>query len=266
VSLVTVLVVIAAVLYLVSLGPAPSGAEARAARRWKAAAYMAALLVVVVALGWPVDDLAQRYQWAHMVQHTLLIAVVAPLLVLSDPWLRPFRALPRRWRGPVGRFVFRDPRTERLRAFAGLMLVPAVAWGAFHLVFLSFHVPALYDLTLRDRAAHDLEHALFLGLAIGFWVPVVRGGRMGASDRLVYLMAAGFAGSALGLWLLTAPPQYAYAQAGWLSPTADQHLAAGIMGGPGSMMIAMAAGIVIYRWLGEDETARPRSVVGGGGA
>ena len=154
-------------------------------------------MAVVLALGWPVEGLAQRFQWGHMLQHMLPIAVAAPLLVLSEPWLRPLHAMPRRWRGPTGRVLFHDPRTERLRAAAAWLLVPVIAWAAFHAVFIAFHVPALYELTLHHPVVHDAEHLLFLGLAIGFWVPVLHRERMGTMDRLVYLMAAGFVGSAL---------------------------------------------------------------------
>lgn len=265
-NLVSVLVVAVAAGFLWSLGALPADADARRSRRRKAIAFMVALLAIVLALGWPVEGLAQRFQWGHMVQHMLLIAVAAPLLVLSEPWLRPLHAMPRRWRGPTGRVLFHDPRTERLRAAAAWLLVPVIAWAAFHAVFIAFHVPALYELTLHHPVVHDAEHLLFLGLAIGFWVPVLHRERMGTMDRLVYLMAAGFVGSALGLWLVTAPPQYGYPGAEWLSAAADQRLAAGIMGGPGSVEIAVLAGIVIYRWLGEDEHAPSRAIAGGKGA
>jgi putative membrane protein len=266
VNIVAILALIAAAGYLRSLGARPSDPRARRSRRRKAVAFMGALLLIVLALGWPVDGLAERFQWGHMLQHMLLIALAAPLLVLSDPWLRPLHALPRRWRGPTGRILFRDPHTERLRAVGAWLLVPMIAWAAFHAVFIAFHVPALYDLTLHSRIAHDVEHLLFLGLAIGFWVPVIHRERMGTMDRLVYLMAAGFVGSALGLWLVSAGPQYGYPGAGWLSAAADQRLAAGIMGGLGSVEIALIAGVIIYRWLGEDEHVTSRVIVGGKGA
>jgi putative membrane protein len=265
-NVVAVLALIAAAVYLRSLGTTPADPRARRSRRGKAFAFMVALLVIVLALGWPVEGLAARFQWGHMLQHMLLIAVAAPLLVLSEPWLRPLQAMPRRWRGPTGRILFRDPHTERMRALAAWLLVPVIAWAAFHAVFIAFHVPALYDLTLHNLIVHDVEHLLFLGLAIGFWVPVIHRERMGTMDRLVYLMAAGFVGSALGLWLVTASPQYGYPGVGWLSAAADQRLAAGIMGGLGSVEIAVIAGVVIYRWLGEDEHVPSRAIVRGKGA
>ncbi len=261
---VPLLALLAAGGYLFSLGPLPLTAAARAARRWKAAAFLAALGVIVLALGWPLDQLAARFQFAHMTQHLLLIAVAAPLLVLADPWWAPMRLLPRRWRGPTGRVVLRDPRTKGLRTAAAFVAAPLVAWLLFNGTFVSFHVPALYDLTLRSRPMHDLEHLLFLGLAVLFWIPVIRRGAMGTQDRLLYLMAAGFVGSALGAWLALAPLQYrGFIGASWLSPISDQRLAGGLMGGPGSVDIALAAGIILYRWLGEQDRGIPTIMEGG---
>lgn len=258
--------VTALAVYLWSLGPTPARADARRARRRKASLFVIALFTIVIALGWPVEGWAERFQWGHMLQHLLLIAVAAPLLVMAEPWVRPMAAMPRPWRGPTARLLLRDPQTERLRWVAAWFLIPVVAWIAFQVVFVTFHVPVLYDLTLRNRFVHDLEHVLFLALAVGFWVPVLLRGRLGTTDRLVYLMAAGFVGSALGLWLVVAPPQYAYAGTGWLSAATDQRLAAGIMGGPMAVEIALVAGLVLYRWLGEDDAGRSTAVVGGGGA
>ena len=261
---VSVLALLAAGGYLFSLGPLPPTEAARAARRWRTSALLGALAVIVLALGWPVDQLAARFQFGHMAQHLLLIAVAAPLLVLAEPWLAPLHLLPRRFRGPTGRVLFRDPRTRRVRSAAEFLAAPLVAWLLFHLTFVLFHIPALYDLTLRSRPVHDLEHLSFLGFAVLFWIPVIRRGSMGTQDRLLYLMAAGLVGSALGAWLAVAPVLYqGFIGASWLSPIADQRLAAGLMGGPGSVDIALATGMILYRWLGEQERAVPRMVGGG---
>jgi putative membrane protein len=42
-------------------------------------------LAVVAALVSPLDGLAHRSLWVHMVQHVLLISVAAPLLALGSP-------------------------------------------------------------------------------------------------------------------------------------------------------------------------------------
>ncbi len=45
---------------------------ARAADRWRTAAFVAGLLAIVVALDSPLDELADELFWAHMAQHLLL--------------------------------------------------------------------------------------------------------------------------------------------------------------------------------------------------
>lgn len=253
--MVLLLLVATAGVYLFSLGPVPATVRGRAIRRWRAAAFFSALAVCVIALTGPVEQLAGRFQWAHMAQHLLLIVVVAPLLVLADPWLAPLHLLPRHRRGSLGQKLFRDPGTARTRAWVAFFTAPLAAWILFHVTFLSFHVPLLYDLTLRSRSIHDLEHVLFLALAVLFWVPVVRRRPLATRDRLVYLMGAGFVGSVLGLWLALSPVALykGFAGSSSLSALSDQRIAAGLMGGPGSVAIALAAGMVVYRWLGEEE-------------
>jgi cytochrome c oxidase assembly factor CtaG len=262
---VPILALIVAVAYVVALGPTPTTRRARGQRRWKAAAFLGALLVIVLALGWPVDGYAARFQWVHMAQHLLLIVVAAPLLVLADPWLFPMRLLPRRLRGSAGSLLFRHPRTAGLRRAGAFLAGPLVAWIAFHAVFLAFHVPALYDLTLRSHPVHDAEHALFLGLAVLLWTPVIRRGALGMRERLAYLMAAGSVGSALGAWLATAsvPLYTGFPGSASLSALSDQRLAAGMMAGPGSVVFALAAGMLLYHWLGDIERAGSHGIAGG---
>src|SRR5262245_9756325 len=58
--------------------------------RQRALYFGAGLLTVAVALESPLDDLSGSLFFAHMVQHLLLIAVAAPLVVLGaplTPWL-----------------------------------------------------------------------------------------------------------------------------------------------------------------------------------
>src|ERR1019366_5115570 len=50
-------------------------------------AFGGALLLIVLALESPLDGWADRLLWVHMVQHELLIAGVAPLLLLGAPLL-----------------------------------------------------------------------------------------------------------------------------------------------------------------------------------
>ena len=60
----------------------PGRAPSRAQQAW----LVAGVVVILVALLSPLDDLALRLQWAHMVQHVLLLVVAPPLIVLARPW------------------------------------------------------------------------------------------------------------------------------------------------------------------------------------
>jgi len=258
------LTLVLAAIYLAGLGPAPRDRAGRSARRLRTGSLLTATVVLLIATGWPVDDLATRYQWAHMLQHVLLIGVAAPLLVLARPWLAPMHVMPRAWRGPVARFTFRDPRTRAVRRTAALLALPAVAFVVFHGTFALFHVPAVYTLALHDPIVHAVEHGLLLGTAALFWWVVMRLEGPTTTERVAYLVASGFAGSMLGLWLITAPPLYGYAGTAGLSPMTDQRLAAGVMGAPGAIVIAVAAGALIFRWLGEQERADRHAIAAGG--
>src|SRR5579864_1043673 len=54
--------------------------------RWRTLSFVAALVVVVLALQQPIDAYADRLLWMHMVQHVLLLTVVPPLVLLGVPW------------------------------------------------------------------------------------------------------------------------------------------------------------------------------------
>ena len=42
-----------------------------------------------------------------------------------------------------------------------------------NLVFLAWHVPAVYDFALGHERWHEFEHLCFLGTSILFWWPVL---------------------------------------------------------------------------------------------
>lgn len=241
------------------------------ALRWRIAAFYAALATIVAALDSPIDDLADRLFWVHMTQHVMLMMVAAPLLVLAAPWLPLWRGLPLRARRRLGSWYVRSPGWRAVRRGAGWLAAPLVAWILFNVDLCAWHVPALYELTLRDQAVHELEHVSFLLLGVVLWLQVLGSpplrARLDPSSGVLYVLTAATAAWALAVVLALAPsPLYpAYAELasrpGGLSALADQHLAAGIMWGPGSVPYAIFVFVALIRWLAsEDETA------GAGGA
>jgi len=238
-------------------------AARRATLRWRGVAFYAALATIVAALDSPIDELADTLFWVHMLQHVLLMMVAAPLLVLAAPWLPIWRGLPLRTRKALGRWYVRSPGWRGVRGGARWLAAPLVAWILFDADLLAWHAPALYELTLRHQAVHELEHVSFLLLGVIFWIQVLDSpplrARLGPSSGVLYVLTAATAAWALAVVLALAPsplyPSYAElaSRPGGLSALADQHLAAGIMWGPGSVPYAIFVFVALYRWLATDD-------------
>jgi putative membrane protein len=233
---------------------------------WRGLCFAAGLLTVLVALDSPVERLADDWFWAHMLQHVLLMMVAAPLLVLGAPWMPFWRPLPLRVRRRLARALVNSPSFGWLRHAVHLVASPLGAWLLFDVNLAMWHVPALYDLTLRNSGLHYAEHVSFVLLGLLFWSQVLESPpfhpRLSPFGRVVYT-TAGSAASwllAIVLTLATTPlyPAQSAGHPGSLSALADQQLAAGIMLGPGSIPYAIVVFYWLYVWLGADESGRPR--------
>jgi cytochrome c oxidase assembly factor CtaG len=128
-------------------------------------------------------------------------------------------------------------------------------------------VPAAYDATLNSQLVHALEHATFFGTALLFWTRVIDSppwrSRLAEVPRAVYVGAAMLVSWMLAIaFAVSTSPVYApYAaeasRPGGLSALADQQLAAGVMWVPGSIPMAIAVLVVVYRWLAPKRPAVP---------
>src|SRR5439155_25299254 len=110
--------------------------------------FAAGLAVGFLALCSPIDTLGEKRLFSvHMVQH-LLLADIAPILILLG----------------LTRVLMR-PAVRRLRPpeeAPGPIAHPAVALGALVLPLWAWHLPVLYELALDHAWAHALEHTMFL--------------------------------------------------------------------------------------------------------
>src|SRR5207237_8134718 len=77
----------------------------RRVRSRHAVIFLASLATMLLALPSPVDTLAERWLSAHMVQHMLLMVVVAPLLWMGAPVAPLLVGVPRTIRGVVLAFT-----------------------------------------------------------------------------------------------------------------------------------------------------------------
>jgi cytochrome c oxidase assembly factor CtaG len=169
------------------------------------------LVAVAVALLGLHEAAHERFV-AHMVQHVLLMMVGVPALLLADPLPALAWALPAGARAGLRRLLRR--RAPARRAWTILTRLP-VAWVVWALVLGGWHLPAAYDATLAGGFLHDLAHVTLTGAAVVFWWPVLgaapRTATSPAPARVVYLVLAAFASSALGIALAASPvPLYAY--------------------------------------------------------
>ena len=129
----------------------------------------------------PAERMAERTFTGHMVQHLALLAVAAPLLVLSHPV--ETLAATRRWsRHRWWR------RLTVVRARVG-WLVPPLAWVALVGSLYGTHLTGFYDAALRHQAVHDLEHGTYLAAGLLLWSAVVGHGAVRAPARAA--LAAG---------------------------------------------------------------------------
>jgi len=124
---------------------------------WRRTACFAAGLAVVGA-GVGIDDISLA---VHMAGHGVIVALAAPLLVLSRPVTLMLRALPRPAAGDLAA-ALRSPWLRRL-------LWPPLAFAAFVGAQLAFHLTPLFWHALREEGLHAAEHLIFLVTALWLW-------------------------------------------------------------------------------------------------
>lgn len=222
-----------------------------ARRRWslgppapplKVAAFVASLLVLLVALNGPIHDLSDYYLFsAHMLQHLMLTLLFPPLLIYSIPaWLlSPAARVP--WVGRTGRFLTH----------------PVVAGILFAATLVAWHTVPLYELMMRNHDVHITTHLMFIVVSVIMWWPamstVPEVPPLGYGLRMLYLFLVSLpmqivaaiismAESPLYPWYVAAPRTWG------LTALQDQQIGGLMMWVPGNLWMFAAIGIVFFRW------------------
>ena len=244
----TTLCAAAVLLYLAAVRRYDAAHRPRPFPRWRIASFASGTLVLWAALV-PLDVYADRRFALHMVQHLLLMLVAAPLLLLGTPLLLARLAAPAPWQRPLGR-ALRHPAIHALQ-------FPVLTWSALAAVMWGSHYSALYETALENPLMHGIEHALYLGAALLFWLPVVGAEpspwRMSHPLRLLYLMVAGPPNVflALSLYQSTRPLYQHYEVLNLLagqSALADQRAGAAVMWILGGIPFLVAMVAVTAGW------------------
>lgn len=225
-----------------------AGAAARFALGW---------LALCAALASPLDALSERLFSAHMVQHELLMAVAAPLLVLGRPLEAWAWALPSAWLRTLAAFGRSRPVSHAWDAITE----PVPAWSIHALALWLWHAPALFDMALEHEWVHIAQHTSFLGSALLLWWSVFgRGSRRPDGASIASLFTTMIHTGALGALLTFAPhPWYAhYAGSASLSALEDQQLGGLVMWVPGGLGYLVAGLAIVAAWLARERPAAGR--------
>jgi cytochrome c oxidase assembly factor CtaG len=253
-----VLTILVAALYVRGMRYEARTGIGRQVSVFQALSFFVGMLVLLLAIASPLDTLADESLAAHMVQHEILVLVVPPLLLLGTPLWPLWRALPLHWRRGSLRWLLRRHRIMRVAYTAQRVVFrPLGAWCLFIVIFVGWHIPALYDLALENEAVHALEHTMFLGAALIFWAQVIPSFPLQPS--LTFLRRAGYLfGAALVLHLLSVlidiavQPIYSFYGVG-PNVVANQAAGGAIMDVSGQVVFTTAILICLGLWLRDDE-------------
>jgi putative membrane protein len=209
----------------------------------RAAAWVAAILVIFLSLNGPLHEWADGYLFtAHMVQHLLLMLLMPPLLIWGLPPALIQKALQIRAVYPVAR----------------VLTHPLVAYLTYNVVFIFWHIPQWYNLALLDHNVHIIQHLTFMTVAVMMWWPIMAPVkelvRIPTGPLLMaWIFLFGIPGTivsalitlsneVLYTWYAAAPRITA------LSALDDQRLGGLIMWIPGMLVFWIAITVIFFRW------------------
>jgi putative membrane protein len=217
-------------------------------RGWEHLCYIAGWLALVAALVSPLHWLGEHLFTFHMIEHEIVMAVAAPLLVIARP---------------LGPLLWALPKSSRLR-FAALaqsrswrtgwtaLTRPLTATTLHGVAIWIWHLPALFDAAVESDVLHRLQHLSFFVTALLFWWALVRRAKAGVAvgHLFVTMVHTGVLGALMALAprvLYTVQTQHAL---DWgLTPLEDQQLAGLIMWVPAGTVYAGAALAFAAHWI-----------------
>ncbi len=219
--------------------PAPAG---RRRRRCRAMAFAAGLCTLWLALDWPLGPLGAGYLASvHMLQY-LLIALVAPALLLLGI---PNQA--------YGRLSGRRRVVRALR----IITHPLAALAIFNLILAWTHLPSVVDSLMRTQGGSFLIDMLWLAAGTVFWWPVIapvpQRPRFGYGLKMGYLFLATVLNTMPYAFLTFGElPFYGIYElaprATGISARQDQQIAGLLMKVGGGAILWTAITILFFRW------------------
>jgi len=216
----------------------------------RAAAWMGAVTLILLALVSPLDVLADNYLFClHMTKHILFVLVIPALLLMGLP-------------PEVG------PRFLRR-----LTIPPAVSWAAGIGVMAVWHIPRLFNAALASEPLHIAEHLSLLAGGTLYWWPVFSPFRelrlSPVPQAAAYLFTSCLACTSIGIVITFAPvllyPAYAHPADAYgilatirnqwgISPGLDQQIGGLLMWVPCCLVYLAATLAMFARWYGREDS------------
>jgi putative membrane protein len=208
--------------------------------------FLMGAVVLGFALIGPIHGWSEHSLAGHMTQHLMLL--LSPLLLIAGrPMTGLLLGLDPAIRGRVARMA-----SPLRQSRVGMPASRSIAVALLILTVGVWHLPALFDLTLRSDAVHALEHLSFLTVAGIYWHSLIGEGSKRARHRgpaLLSVFTVMLAGTAFGALLTFArtpwyPGHSRLATAAGLDWLTDQQLAGLVMWVPTSIIL-----LVVFLWL-----------------
>ena len=214
------------------------------------AAFAAGCALLALALGPPLDSLAEQSATMHMIQHVTILDLV-PLLLFAGLTKAILRPVTRRLHGIEDSF--------------GPLGTPIFAVVLYTVLMYAWHIPALYDAALKHAAIHSIEHVSLMTAGLLYWwhliSPVRRRDRLHGTGPVIYMGTTKLLIAALGV-VLTFSPRSLYAYTGTfagMDPLNDQHAAGVVMATEQTFVMGIAFTVLFLRMLADSERRQQRA-------
>jgi putative membrane protein len=217
--------------------PVGTPAVTAAQKRW----FTLGILLLWAAADWPMHDIGEQYLYSvHMLQHTLLIFVIPPVLLLATPeWL--------------ARLVL---GTGRVNHWVQKLARPVPAALIFNSLQLALHWQAIVNTSSSNGIFHYAVHTTIVVAAFLLWIPVcgpLPERRISPLSAMLYLFITSIVPTVPSGWLIFAEGAvysvYDIPDRLWgISVTSDQQAAGAIMKLGAGLYLWVIIAAMFFRW------------------
>lgn len=233
-------------------GSEESGSEPGVPPRGWPGWFVAGVLCLWLALDWPIGALGAGYLASvHMLQFVLIALVAPPLMLLGIPAGRP-------------------ELRPRSRGLARLATHPLITLVAFNLVIIFTHLPSVVDSLMASQLGSFLVDMVWLAGGLVFWWPIIldspaRPG-FGRPLKIGYLILATIVNTGTFLYLTFSelPVYSTYELAApvyGIAARDDQRVAGLLMKAGTAAVLWTAIGILFFLWYREENKDEPASTL-----